>query len=425
MFDSSIPFRIGPLPLAAYLQGLIGNNGMVRLKYPSFRFLLYLEWMLLGTAVLLESLHLFESPNALLFRSLEIALFGLMGLRLPVTARLRTKIGFTTLEFGLILLPDAQGEILSSSGFLLFLVLLMRSCLIFHQIGRVVVLGLALVSYSTLVVSRPIIPAKIIATTWEWRLSHLLLFGLTLVFALLLINALFAERKSREQLEDVHEQLAKSYVQLRQYALRIEDQATLKERNRIAREIHDGLGHTLSAQTIQINNAILFWNSDPEQSFSFLKQAKQQGSNALLEIRRSVSVLRSNPLQDQSLENALGKLLNDFQRVTGIDTVYDFQPDISLNPEVNTSLYRIVQEALTNIQKHAQASTVRVEISHYARLVYLTIDDDGQGFDPIHNTTGFGLKGIRERVADLGGQLILKSQIGQGCRISVSLPLSM
>ncbi|MGI0492148.1 sensor histidine kinase [Alkalinema pantanalense CENA528] len=74
---------------------------------------------------------------------------------------------------------------------------------------------------------------------------------------------------------------------------RIEDQATLQERNRIAREIHDGLGHTLAAQTIQINHAILFWQSDPPQALIFLKEAKQLGAAALLEVRKSVSMLRT------------------------------------------------------------------------------------------------------------------------------------
>lgn len=397
---------------------------MNRLTYPSFRLLLYLEWLLLGTAVLIEMLHLFQSPTVLLRWGIEITTFGLMGLRLPMT-HLVTKLGFTALEFGLILFSVIQEGGSSRSGFLLFLVLLLRSCLIFQQLGRAVVMALALVSYSILLFSKPIVPAKITAMVWEWRFSNLLLFGLTLVFALLLINALIAERQSREQLETTHDQLAGAYAQLRQYALRIENQATLQERNRIAREIHDGLGHTLAAQTIQINNAVLFWSTDQDKALSFLKQAKQLGAEALLEIRKSVSVLRSNPLKGQSLDRALSKLLQDFQEREGVAVTHTLQSLVRHDPEVNTSLYRIVQEALTNIHKHAQADTVRVELHHQAGLIYLSIDDNGQGFDPAQNTTGFGLQSIRERASALGGKLMLQSQPGQGCHLSISLPFSI
>ena len=415
-----------PFPLATDLgTGTVGvskgGRQMIRLTYPSFRLLLYLEWLLLATAALMEVLHPFQSVWSLLLRVGAIALFGAIGLRLP-TVRLSRKVLFTALEFGLILLPIVHEGLSSRSSFLLFLVLLMRSCLIFRQPGQVTVLGLALLSYSSLLLLKPILPEKVIATVWEWRFSNVLLFGLTLVFALLLINALIAERQSREQLEIAHDKLAITHEQLRHYALRIEDQATLQERNRIAREIHDGLGHTLAAQTIQLNNALLFWKSEDEKALEFLKQAKQLGSEALLEIRKSVSVLRSNPLQGLSLESAIDKLLQDFQRMTAIEVSNSIRLPVMLSQELNTTLYRIVQESLTNIHKHADATMVTVGLQQHAGQIYLSIADNGKGFDPAQNTTGFGLQGMRERVAAAGGQFAIYSKSENGCRISVSLP---
>jgi signal transduction histidine kinase len=394
---------------------------MISLTYPSFRLLLYLEWLLLATAALMELLHPFQSLWSLLLRVGAIALFGAIGLRLP-TVRLGRKVLFTALEFGLILLPIVHEGLSSRSSFLLFIVLLMRSCLIFRQPGQVTVLGLALLSYSSLLLLKPILPEKVIATVWEWRFSNVLLFGLTLVFALLLINALIAERQSREQLEIAHDKLAITHEQLRHYALRIEDQATLQARNRIAREIHDGLGHTLAAQTIQLNNALLFWKSEDEKALEFLKQAKQLGSEALLEIRKSVSVLRSNPLQGLSLESAIDKLLQDFQRMTAIEVSNSIRLPVLLSQELNTTLYRIVQESLTNIHKHADATMVTVGLHQHAGQIYLSIADNGKGFDPAQNTTGFELQGMRERVAAAGGQFAIYSKSENGCRISVSLP---
>ncbi|WP_234017213.1 sensor histidine kinase [Nostoc sp. 'Lobaria pulmonaria (5183) cyanobiont'] len=400
---------------------------MVSLTYPSFRLLLYLEWLLLATAVFMEVLLPFQLSWSLPLGVLAIATFSLMGLRLPMV-KLESKLIYTALEFGLILLPATQHTLSTRSVFLLCLVLVMRSCLIFKRSGQLAVLILSLLVYGTLLLSRPIVPEnfmpdKLVAMSWDWRLSNILLFSLTLVFALLLINALLAERQSREQLEIAHQQLEITNQQLCQYALRIEDQATLQERNRIAREIHDGLGHTLAAQTIQINNTLLFWQSNNDKALTFLKQAKELGAEALLEIRRSLSVLRSNPLQGQSLKSAIEKLLRDFQQTTGIEP--SCKIDVPHIPtEVNTALYRIVQESLTNICKHAEATSVTVKLLAHAGMIHLSIEDNGKGFNPTQNTTGFGLQGMRERSVALGGQLNLHSQLGTGCCISVSLPLS-
>jgi signal transduction histidine kinase len=396
---------------------------MVRLTYPSFRLLLYLEWLLLTTAVFMEFLLPFQLSWSLLLKVAAIATFALMGLRLP-SEKLGTKLVYTTLEFGLILLSATKLDLSPRSVFLLCLVLVMRSCQIFKRVGQLVVLGLSLLIYGTVLLSRPIVHEKFKVTVWDWRLSNILLFSLTLVFALLLINALLAERQSREQLEIAHQQLEITNQQLRSYALRIEDQATLQERNRIAREIHDGLGHTLAAQTIQINNALLFWQSNNDKALTFVKQSKQLGAEALLEIRRSLSVLRSNPLQRQSLESAIQKLLTNFQQTTGIEPECKIDLPLFLSTELNTTLYRIVQESLTNICKHAQATSVTVELIAHAGMIHLSIEDNGKGFKPTQNTTGFGLQGMRERAVALGGQLNFHSQPGTGCGISVSLPLS-
>jgi hypothetical protein len=162
-FGSKIPSTIRSATLLESLQLLMGKSSMIRLTYPSFRLLLYLEWLLLATAGLMEVLHPFQSLWSLLLRVGAIALFGAIGLRLP-TVRLGRKVLFTALEFGLILLPIVQEGLSSRSSFLLFLVLLMRSCLIFRQPGQVTVLGLALLSYSSLLLLKPILPEKVIAT---------------------------------------------------------------------------------------------------------------------------------------------------------------------------------------------------------------------------------------------------------------------
>lgn len=402
--------------MALSLQPLIRESRMRRPSYPSFRLLLYLEGLLVVMALLMDVLLPFHWSWSLPLRVFAISSFGLMGLRLP-DSRLANKVLYTALEFGLIWLATLTGSLSSRSLLLLCLVLVLRSCLVFGRLGQVMVVGLAFFSYGLLQLSRPVDPEKFRAMIWDWRLSAVLQFGLTLVFGLMLINALLAECQSREALEVAHRQL-------QQYALRIEDQATLQERNRIAREIHDGLGHTLAAQTIQLNNALLYWHSNQPRALDFLKQSKQLGADALLEIRRSISMLRTNPLQGQSLEGAIAKLLADFQQTTGTDLTCSICSPGTLPVEVNTALYRIVQESLTNICKHAHATAVTVDLHHQAGLLHLAIADNGEGFNPTQNTTGFGLQGMRERAEALGGHFQLDSQPAAGCRVLVTLPLS-
>lgn len=392
---------------------------MSRFVYQPFRLLLRLEWLLLATAIFMEVLLPFQPSWFVFGRVVAIVLVGILGLRLPVE-HLKTKILYISACFSLLLFASFQDGLSPRSIFLSLLVLVIRSCLMFNWVGQLMTLSISLIIYSTLLLSRPIAAIKL--ALWDWRFSNILMFGLTLVFALMLINALLSERQSRSQLETAHRELAETHAQLRQYALRIEDQATLQERNRIAREIHDGLGHTLAAQTIQINNALLYWQSDRNQSVTFLKQAKQLGSEAFLEVRKSISLLRSTPLQGQSLEGALNKLLTDFQNTTTIPITSHIQGSRHLPSDVSTALFRITQESLTNISKHAQATLITVTLQH-DQMIHLSIEDNGNGFDPTQNTTGFGLQGMQERAIALGGQLQVHSQFGKGCTIVVTLPV--
>jgi signal transduction histidine kinase len=121
------------------------------------------------------------------------------------------------------------------------------------------------------------------------------------------------------------------------------------------------------------------------------------------------------------LREAIETSLAEFQSTTGIMSTHNIQYQPS--PEISTTLYRIIQESLTNISKHSAARQVSVDLQEHHNTLHLQIADDGQGFDPDQNTTGFGIQGMRERTIALGGQFSISSQLGQGCRITVSIPL--
>jgi signal transduction histidine kinase len=398
-----------------------------RLSNHSFRLILYLEWILLGLAFLLEirPARFGIDATAQMFVILVLIGFGLMGLKLPI-GKTRHKILYTALEFGLLVVTFLLDR---RTGFfpLLGLIIAIRSCLIFPQAGRLIVAGLVFISSILMLFlgmpppppmrPKPGMDSESIANTiLTLNINTAITFGLTLLFILMLVNALLAERESREKLLLANDQL-------RQYALRIEDQATLQERNRIAREIHDALGHALTAQSIQLENALLFLPPEAEKTKSFLQESQRLGASALQEVRRSIATLRSNPLQGRSLEAAIAKAITEFQATTGITPHATLQLSQPIPPEISTALYRIIQESLTNIAKHSAATQVSIHLQQSKHLIHLQIVDNGQGFEPERNTTGFGLQGMRERTMALGGQFRLSSQPGAGCRITIAIPL--
>jgi signal transduction histidine kinase len=148
------------------------------------------------------------------------------------------------------------------------------------------------------------------------------------------------------------------------------------------------------------------------------------GRNALQDVRQSVASLRSHPLKGQSLEAALSKLIQEFEQTTQIKLKLQIQLTEVSATNIEVTLYRVIQEALTNISKHSQATRVRLSLTENYWGIHLKIEDNGVGFYPEENTTGFGLEGMRERVTALGGVFKLISEPKQGCKIEVKIPNS-
>ncbi|WP_017654481.1 sensor histidine kinase [Fortiea contorta] len=396
-------------------------NRPIRIDNHPFRFLLYLEWILLALAALTAILPYTSPKFSPRFPELTICsliIFGLMGLSLPTSNR-SNKLIYTASEVFLILITGFFGGRTARLFPFLYLILVTRSCLIFKFYGRLAVTIISFVLF--LITLRHRFPKYPLPPQAQERfgfftLSLALLFALTLVFVLLLMNAVLSERQSREELAIANEKL-------RQYALKIENQATLEERNRIAREIHDSLGHSLTALNLQLETALKLSQSNPNRAITFLARAKELGSKALQDVRQSVSTMRSHPLQAQSLEQAISVLAEDFHRSTNIVPICQIHLDYPLQIEVSTAVYRIIQESLTNISKYANASEVKLELTTNINSLLLRIYDNGRGFDLRQNTTGFGLQSMRDRTLALGGKFDINSTLGYGCQITVNIPL--
>jgi two-component sensor histidine kinase len=225
-------------------------------------------------------------------------------------------------------------------------------------------------------------------------------------------------------LEELHtpEELAQIHEQLWRCVLQFGNVAAVQERNRIARDLHDSLGHALIALNIQLQSANKLWKLDPTQAQQFLAEAQRLGAIAVKEVRQSVNALRDDAAETQSLEPLVESLTKDFYQTTGVLPSTYIDLPVALPSQIVTPLYRIIQEALNNIRKYAQATEVQIHISAMPTIAYLLIQDNGRGFKPEEATGGFGLQGMRERVAVLRGQFHLESEPGAGCRIMVELP---
>jgi signal transduction histidine kinase len=239
-------------------------------------------------------------------------------------------------------------------------------------------------------------------------------FLVALVFLVGLSQAMVKAERARAALDEANRRL-------RDYAAQSEELATARERNRIAREIHDGLGHYLTTIHMQIQAARSILTTDRPRTDQILAKAQQLAQEALSDVRRSVAALRVAPAERQSLPVALADLA-DATHTAGLPTIVTVLGDARpLKPQEEQALYRAAQEGLTNARKHAQAAgaTLTLDFSN-TNLVRLTVADNGCGADTTDG--GFGLIGLRERVDLVGGSLTLRNTPGAGLVLIVEVP---
>ncbi len=396
-------------------------NATLNIQTMPFRFLLYTEWVMLGSCGVMALIEAWQTQRIPVVHLLILLTLLVMGLALhkvkPSLAYL-----YTALQMGLILLGTTLGylHILPT----LYLIVMIRSCFLFQPPGRFIVAGLSFIFFAIhqvqyLMTIMPLrLPMLNAQRIWMHQFAEFLMFGLSLVLVSRLVSTLIAERRTQEKLAQAHNQL-------RQYSLQIEELAAVQERNRIAREIHDSLGHALTNLNVQIQAVLKLWQHNPQEAHLFLEQAQQLGTMAMQEVRQSVSTLRADQQEEPPLQEAIATLLQEFRQCTGIPITSSTHLTTSLSPQVTRTLFRLTQEALTNICKHAQATTAHLELKADLDKVYLAIADNGQGFSYHQNASGYGLQGMEERVAAMNGDFHLETAPGQGCQITVSLPLQL
>ncbi len=219
--------------------------------------------------------------------------------------------------------------------------------------------------------------------------------------------------------------LNRSEGQLREYAQRIGQTVALEERTRLARDIHDSLGHALTGIQIQLTKAEAYFDLDPEESRSAVGEAREAAAQAIQDIRSSLGMLNDrNPRIN--LEAEIPQLLARLES-TGMNCRFLVEgDDKGYNYAVQIALFRMVQEGITNILKHAEAKNVNLSLRFGAREVVLEFRDDGKGFDPEKPAPGddehYGLMGLRQRLELVRGRMEVITAPGEGCVLKATLP---
>lgn len=226
------------------------------------------------------------------------------------------------------------------------------------------------------------------------------------------------------RLKENQESLRKANAKLTHYASTLEQLTISRERNRLARELHDTLAHSLTALSVSLETAKAYFEIDPLKSRNLLDQSLEATRTGVRETRRTLKALRSSALEDLGLSLAIRRLAESTGERAKLSLEFEL-PDspASLSPDVEDCIYRIAQEAIENAAHHADAKTLTVSLAINSTGTTLMVMDDGRGFDH-HGTSQpghFGLVGMRERAELIGGHLSVDSKQGKGTKIMLTI----
>ena len=213
----------------------------------------------------------------------------------------------------------------------------------------------------------------------------------------------------------------------------VQDLAVLQERERIAREMHDGLGQVLgyiNTQTLAVKKLIS--NNRIQEATEELTSLEETARDLYADVREGILGLRTSPHKNGGMIPALREYVESYAETSGIDTRLQISPDVEhpgLSPSVEIQLIRIVQEALSNVRRHAGAVAASVEFRRSGSNLEVEVADDGRGFDPAGTRSAgwprFGLQTMRERAESVGGSFAIESAPGLGTRVIVRIPLGV
>ncbi len=231
-----------------------------------------------------------------------------------------------------------------------------------------------------------------------------------------------------DQLEASNNEREEANTQLQKYANEVEELTIDRERTRMAREIHDTLGHYLTILSIQLETISKLQECDPIRAMVEAAEARRVTAQSIQEVRNAVAALRPSSIATLSLPAALTQLTDEFGATSReTELTLDLETQLPpLSPDLQLALYRVAQEALTNIRKHAQATKVLLRLRYEENMLELVVLNNGKSMSEKSVKlvgSGFGLLGVRERIELLGGNVTYGSEETEGYRVTVRVPL--
>jgi len=270
--------------------------------------------------------------------------------------------------------------------------------------------ALALVTVQTLVVA---VGANLTpAPDWSETLLTTIVYGSFQVFALMMVWAKQREAEVREREAEAHERLEQAHAQLRATTAMLEASSRNAERLRIARDLHDVVGHQLTALALELEVATHHRDGTGDDN---VRRARTIVKDLLSDVRSTVGQLRT---RRHDLRDTLSQIAAGLPRP---DIHLEVDDNLEVDDETSLALVRCVQEIMTNTIRHANADTLRIELAAVDGEVVLDAHDDGQGTDQLQ--PGNGLTGLRERIEALGGTVRFDSQPGQGLQVHARVPV--
>ena len=296
-------------------------------------------------------------------------------------------------------------------------------------------LRIALLTSLVLYVASGITLALINSWTTFLQTWATLLAGFAFVAAFTIGNKVLNQQRRQmelliHQLEVSNQEREAANKQLQHYASEVEELTRDTERTRLAREIHDTLGHYLTILSIQLETISKLQEQDPARAALEVAEARRVTAQSMQEVRNAVAALRPSNVAIVGLLESLQQLGSEFQR-TMPDTEITLDLDLdtqlpTLSTDVEHTLYRVAQEALTNVRKHAHATKVLLRLRYEENVIELVVLDNGTGKPGTQRqSSGFGLIGLRERVELLAGQVLYGAEQPHGYRVTVRIPVQL
>jgi signal transduction histidine kinase len=299
----------------------------------------------------------------------------------------------------------------------------------------------------------PILFLPLVLIAWQYRFRYVILFSLVTFAAEIILQSTIAPQggfviqisvpllgqtttflmigfivsRLARTLREQQDALREAYSRLSTFAVNAEALAISQERNRLARELHDTLAHALSATSIQLEASQALRKTHAEKADDLVARSLDNVRQGLNETRRALESLRASPLDDLGLVGTLRQKATEMAQQYGWKLTLEIPLAMEpLQPLIEQTLYRIADEALTNIGRHARAHAVHVQLNRGEQGLTLMVRDDGQGFDlkKVDAQKHFGLLGMRERAELAGGSLKVESARDQGTCVIFKLKVN-